>query len=119
MGWEQRFREMLLAGGALAATACGASTATQADAASSETPDAASSGGDGQSGDDAYTGTSFPCCNADPDPCCPMVCSGDVGPDAASYVDCEQNRTQCESMNGDYQPQPDGTLGCTQADAHD
>ncbi len=59
------------------------------------------------------------CCNANPDPCCPMLCSGGVGPDASIYVACEQNWTQCESTNGDYEPQPDGSLGCTHADAHD
>ncbi len=54
------------------------------------------------------------CCNANSDPCCPIAyCSGGVGPDAAIYVNCEQNRMQCESMNGyRYALQPDGSLGC-------
>jgi hypothetical protein len=56
----------------------------------------------------------FFCCNANPDPCCPIAyCAGGVGPDAAPYVTCEQNRTQCESTNGYYEHQPDGSLGCT------
>ena len=60
----------------------------------------------------------FPCCNANPDPCCPIAyCSGGVGPDASIYVTCEQNRTQCESMNGYYEIQPDGSLGCTPTSA--
>ncbi len=191
---------MILAGGALAATACGGLTAAQADGASA-TSDAGrdakdkASGDDGRSSDDvedivnccvnaatdpcsdpcfgsggpdaatcvscrqaetaceamngfyqtqvdgtlgcAFFGNNqppdagptdaaadvqfqFPCCNANPDPCCPIAyCSGGVGPDASIYLTCEQNRTQCESMNGDYGPQPDGILGCTHADAHD
>jgi hypothetical protein len=165
---------MVLAGGALATTACGGSTAAQADAASSAT---ANPGGDATApGDDggvvyccananvdpclgngvfeAQTDGSFGCtpfgppvdagagptdaapadagptdasddapsflfcCNANPDPCCPIAyCSAGLGPDAAIYVTCEQKRTQCESMNGYYASQPDGSLGCTPTSA--
>jgi hypothetical protein len=56
----------------------------------------------------------FPCCNANPDPCCPIAyCIGGVGREASTYITCEQNRTQCESMNGYYETQPDGSLSCT------
>ena len=114
MGWEQHLREMVLAGGALAVTACSGSTSAQPDAASSAGTDATSSGGDDQSSDDAYSNTGPNlCCNANPDPCCPMACSGGVGPDAAIYIDCEQGRTECEAMNGFYEAQPGGSFVCT------
>jgi hypothetical protein len=102
-------REMVLAGGALAVTACGGSTSAQADAAAG-----ADTGSDDQSSDDAFTnpGPEFPCCNANSDPCCPLLCSGDIGPDAAVYVDCEQEGTQCEAMNGFYEAEGNGSPVC-------
>jgi hypothetical protein len=42
-------------------------------------------------------------------------CSGGVGADASIYVTCEQSLTQCESTNGYYERQPDGSLSCTPA----
>ena len=55
-----------------------------------------------------------PCCNANPDPCCGLIdCNESL--DAAIYVTCEQTRTQCESMNGNYEYRPDGSIGCTPA----
>ena len=53
------------------------------------------------------------CCNANPDPCCPIAYCGGVGPDGSIYLTCEQNRAQCEAMNGFYRTQADGSLGCT------
>lgn len=41
-----------------------------------------------------------------------MLCSGGLGPDAATYTDCEQGRTECEAMNGFYEAQPEGTFVC-------
>jgi hypothetical protein len=174
MTWEKRLREMILAGGAVAATACTTSNSvSSSDAASnvdydasnsccnassdpccylSCVPDATPSGsclqeidcvseggmwdsfsfscasredaappdatpgpadaGPGDAPDD--TSFVFPCCNANSDPCCPIAyCAGGGGPDAAVYVDCEQSRSQCEMANGSYEPQPDGSLGCT------
>jgi hypothetical protein len=178
MGWEQRWREMILAGGALAAAACSGSTTSMADgdAASGSTMPSGSSSSSGgcvgcnsgpdpcvYEGDAYWCGVGIPvepspsaedgsaadaapadaspseagahdgsapdagpadatdevpvvsfCCNANPDPCCPIAyCSGGVGPDASIYLTCEQSRTQCESMNGLYERQPDGSLGCT------
>ena len=115
MNWERRLREMVLAGGALAATACGGSTEAPVDAASHEL----SNGDAAASGDDAtYCNSGTPCCNADPDPCCPMLscqgfdCLGGVGPDDPAYRSCEA-RYQCEDfMNGIYTQEPDGSLVC-------
>jgi hypothetical protein len=115
MNWERRLREMVLAGGALSATACGGSTEAPVDAASHE-----SSNGDATTpGDDATISGSGGCCNADPDPCCPMLkCLGPsgpgpgVGPDDPTYLLCEA-RYQCEDfMNGIYTQEPDGSLVC-------
>ncbi len=165
MGWEQRLREMVLAGGALATTACGASTATSSDAAA----DGMSNVGDDASDDtgnvssfccnassdpccyttcnigpdaESYTAcreklmdcgvnetfqeltdgrmgcfpppvvTSF-CCNANPDPCCPIgYCRDDAGPDASDYISCEQDRSECEALDGSY-TQVLGVIGCS------
>jgi hypothetical protein len=85
MSWEQRLRGMILAGSALAATACDGSTAAQ----SSTVP-----GG---------------CCNGSPDPCCFLGCPSAT----AASQDCEESFAQCEAMNGFYGWQPDGSLGCT------
>jgi hypothetical protein len=116
MNWERRLREMILAGGALAASACdGSTSAAQIDPASNGV---SAEGGD--SGDDAPDCVSggTPCCNADPDPCCSMLsclgyeCRGAVGPDNPVYLSCEA-RYQCEDfMNGIYTQEPDGSLVC-------
>ena len=183
MSWERRLLEMVLAGGAVAAAACGgnetaAQNTTEPDASvaspfccngasdpcsyrsgdpdASITPacerenDCLNAGGtigpdgvcdvpsdaqplpapeagspDAETPDggpvdagpaDAAEDVTFSssCCNANPNPCCPMAyCSGGVGPDAAVYLSCEQNRTQCESKDGFYETQPDGSVGCT------
>jgi hypothetical protein len=54
VSWERRLRDMVLAGGALAAAACSDSSQSQ------NTP----------------TGPTF-CCNANPDPCCPYLHCGE------------------------------------------
>jgi hypothetical protein len=94
---------MVLAGGALATTACGGSTAAQADAAPSATSTP------GNPGEDA-TSPANCCTNAAPDPCSDS-CSG--GGDTAACTSCEQARTACLEMNGFYETQTDGSLGCT------
>jgi hypothetical protein len=92
MTWERRLREMVLAGGALAATACSDNAATSVDAA------------------DVFA----ECCNANSDPCCPMAyCTPGGGPDASSYVLCEQGRTTCEAQGGSYTDLADGSQGCS------
>ena len=58
---------MVLAGGALAVTACGGSTSAQADAAASMTTDTGAEGDDA----DINLGPELGCCNANSDPCCP------------------------------------------------
>jgi hypothetical protein len=87
MGWERRWKEILLAGGALSAAACGettTSTGTQADAAEE---------------DDGMTLPFIPCCNVNPDPCCPLGCQDANSPD---YLSCEVRRNTCESAGGSY-----------------
>jgi hypothetical protein len=83
MSWEQRLKEMLLAGGALAAAACSSgssgSSFTGGDAASTDATvggfDAAGGGG---------------CCNAAPDPCCMyLYCEGGITPRCSQYMACE------------------------------
>jgi hypothetical protein len=112
MDWERRLREMILAGGALTASACGGSTSAQVDAAPNEA--SAERGDDTSQGDDATGSNSAGCCNADPDPCCSMLaCAGGVGADDPAYLRCEA-RYQCEDfMNGIYQQEPDGASVCT------
>lgn len=112
VGWERHLQEMVLAGGALTATGCGGSTLAQSDAASNEV--SAERGDATAPGDDATSSNSTSCCNADPDPCCPMLaCAGGVGSDDPAYLRCEA-RYQCEDfMNGIYQQEPDGALVCT------
>ena len=103
---------MLLAGGALAATACGGATAAQPDADSDATSDATGPDATSNTGDDVSLSVGIGCCNADPGPCCSMVCSGGVSPDASSYVTCEQGYKECEAVNGSYAMLSDGTFGC-------
>jgi hypothetical protein len=77
MKWQERLRGMLLAGGALSASAC-VDNAAVTDAASAP-----------------FAG---PCCNANGDPCCPILCDD---PDAASAHDsCELQRSACEAEGG-------------------
>jgi hypothetical protein len=90
MSWEQRVREMILAGGALTATACGGSTAAQADAATTTTPNL---------GDDSADPGQINCCNASSDPCCYLSCE----PDAAISPACEQ-QTECFDHGGTTGP---------------
>jgi hypothetical protein len=85
MSWERRLRDLILAGGALSAIACGALEKSSGDT----------------------------CCNANGDPCCPIAyCSGGVGPNGSRYLACEQSRMQCEAMNGFYYDQADGSFDC-------
>jgi hypothetical protein len=96
MGWERRLREMVLAGGALSATACGGSTEAPVDAASHELSnrDAVASG------DDATSSGLTLCCNADPDPCC--TCAGEIT-DADPASACGQELA-CQAVGGTWEP---------------
>jgi hypothetical protein len=93
MNWERRWRELVIAGGALAATACGSNSASDGQA-------------DASGGDDA----DFPitCCNAISDPCCYLICTGDP-----RYASCEQAETACSSKGGIYEEESDGSIGCS------
>jgi hypothetical protein len=87
MTWERRLRDMILAGGALSAVACGSSS----------------------SDSNSY----FECCNATRDPCCSLgYCPGGVGPHDPRYLACEQGWTECEAMQGAYEPDADGSFAC-------
>jgi hypothetical protein len=85
MTWERRFREMVLAGGAMAAAACADNAGAPANL--------------------------LFCCNASSDPCCQLAC-GSEGPDASAYVLCEQDRTSCQSRDGLLLTMDDGALDC-------
>jgi hypothetical protein len=84
MTWEHRWREMIVAGGALAATACADVEGNPTDA-----------------------GMYFEgCCNANPDGCCGLLyCER---PDALAYASCEQQQTACQAEGGTY-----GFPGCS------
>jgi len=94
MSWEQRWREMALAGGALAAAACADNAGTPMDAES-----------------DAIS--NLFCCNAVSDPCCEIAYCGGPGPDSSAYILCEQDRITCQSHDGFYETLDDGGLGCS------
>lgn len=68
MSWEQRLREMVLAGGALAAVACGDSAGTAGSTANE-------GGEDAPYGITTLDDVNF-CCNVNPDPCCPVLHCG-------------------------------------------
>ena len=75
MSWEQRWRDMVLAGAAVAAVGCGESS--------------------------MYKGGAItPCCNASPDPCCPLLCPGMGGTDSSDYIACEETVKECAAKNG-------------------
>jgi hypothetical protein len=93
-------REMILAGGALAATACGPSTVTPTNAGADATSSA---------GDDAGLADTKVCCNANPDPCCALMC--DPEPNVAAITACEENRMKC-GVNERYGDQANGAMGC-------
>ena len=90
MNWEQRLREMLLAGGALAA-GCSSHAA-----AARSTGDASADGA--EPGDGAVGGCCGPsssaCCNTGVDPC--------AGAPAASSAQCVSVQVACESDGGTF-----------------
>ena len=55
------------------------------------------------------------CCNANPDPCCHLLCPGEPGPDASVYISCEQGYSQCQALDGNYAGQGDGSFACSVA----
>jgi hypothetical protein len=88
MNWEQRLREMILAGGAVAAAACSGGVEVGSNDASSD----ATGGGSSSVNFGDATG----CCNANGDPCCVyLYCT----PDATPSSDCIKER-ECESDGG-------------------
>jgi hypothetical protein len=73
MSWEQRLREMVLAGGALAAAGCSDNSGSVSDASVS----------------DAGNPSIF-CCNASPDPCCIYLhCGGPITAICNEEMACE------------------------------
>jgi hypothetical protein len=86
MGWEQRLREMILAGGALAATV-GCSSSGQV-AASNDASVSGSSSGSGSGGSGSGGGSSGGCCNAASDPCCEFLnCGAPLTPQCSCQLD--------------------------------
>jgi hypothetical protein len=97
MNWEQRFREMVLAGGALAAASCGSDGRGGHDGPrDTASGDASSEVG---SGPDAEVIDGSSCCNADPDPCCYLRCGGDAAPTPSSA--CGQELA-CQADGGTW-----------------
>lgn len=92
MTWEQRLRDLVLAGGALTTTACGSSSSgssfnrTDASVSADATADAA---GDAS---DAIDSAAFSqCCNANPDPCCSYdYCEASITPRCSAEMACQE-----------------------------
>ena len=93
---------MLLAGGALATSACGNLTTPALDTSSDATADdAAADAAGGDASADATFGFDAPgCCNAAPDPCCEYLYC-----DAAITPQCTQEMA-CEAEGGTWDPYP-------------
>jgi hypothetical protein len=93
MNWEQRLREMILAGGALAAAACGDSAATVSEAGTTGAEGGAGSDvGATPDASDRDTGvfTGGFCCNANGDPCCPFLyCDAGISSECVQKMACE------------------------------
>jgi hypothetical protein len=95
LAWQHRFKEMLLAGGAVAVTACGSSSAGsqfgEGDATASDVTTDVTMGFD----------ANF-CCNADPDPCCQYLnCGGGL------TTECSEEMA-CQADGGVWNPYPGG-----------
>lgn len=92
MSWEQRLREMLLAGGALAATACSSSqsSGSSLDAGGHDaTSDAAHDTGLDTGNDTSAVGSSG-CCNANDDPCCDyLYCDAAISAQCTEEMACQ------------------------------
>jgi hypothetical protein len=91
MTWQQRLREMVLAGGALTAAAC--STSSSGSTFDSGVVDARS--GPGNDAADDVAMINF-CCNANPDPCCAYLHC-----DASLTMACSQEMA-CETEGGTW-----------------
>jgi len=94
MKWEQRWREMALAGGALAAAAC-ANGSLASDDRGGGPRDAGSS--DALSDASASPAISYVCCNASPDLCC--TCDGQDA--SAVPASCAQ-KLACQADGGTW-----------------
>lgn len=120
MSWEQRLRELVLAGGAVAATACTGNSGSTSDASPSQDT---SPSDDASPSQDAAPLDAEPdvvlnnfCCNVNPDPCCGYLhCGGPLTPE------CSQEMS-CEADGGTWNPLkysvPDGRVvdvGCSRA----
>jgi hypothetical protein len=103
MGWQERLRQMALAGGVLISGCGGEGLGTSGTGGSNGTGGAAGAAGTGGAAGAANTGgtlgtggnSPFPCGNANPDPC---ICGR---PDASSgaATACGQ-KTACEAAGG-------------------
>ena len=115
MSWEQRLRDMILAGGALAATGCDAPSVDAPSDASDAPSDAASVDA---SSDLQNPFGGFMCCNANYDPCCLFLhCGGPMTAACACEMDaacaCRTNpQCSCQTEGGIWisPPPTDPTL---------
>ncbi len=91
MSWEQRLREMVLAGGALAAVGCSSSLVSPSgtDGGPSQSPsDSSPSPSPPEAGKPDATNPSTFCCNANADPCCPQLyCGAPRTPECTSRLE--------------------------------
>jgi hypothetical protein len=90
VSWEQRLRDIILAGGGLTAVACAQASAPDTDAAS--------------------VGPPFVCCNGNLDPCCPLGCDEPITP-ACAQSECQSDGGTWSFMDGTcLLPSEDGSL---------
>ncbi len=90
MGWQKRLRDIALAGGL--AGGCAGTTVVGNTSGSSATG-TGGAGGAGGAGGSTVIGP--PVCNANPDPCCPCLGSGQGGYGGASCT--PQNQSECQA----------------------
>lgn len=129
MAWEQRLKEMLLAGGALATAACSsASSGTGATGSDAGNPgsDASTDAGSSDVTVGGFDGSG--CCNAAPDPCCEyLYCDASISPTCSQEMTCEAeggmwSYSGCSLTQdaGTGDASEDGAIdGGTEGDAHD
>jgi hypothetical protein len=104
MNWEQRLRDLVLAGGAVAAVACVDGVGAGA------SPDPGSDGA-GDSGADSNVDLMSVCCNASSDPCCPSLYCG--APVPAGCTEKMAEKMACEADGGAW----DDFTGCSGLDS--
>jgi hypothetical protein len=95
MNWEHRLREMVLAGGALAVAACGDNGSSVSEAGIGSEAGVGSDAG-ALAPDSGAIGPGAFCCNANGDPCCPVLYC-----DAAMSAACSAEMA-CQAEGGTW-----------------